>query len=246
MADGVHASENVGAGEWGLRRTAPARATDAALKVATGGHEVVFNGKLGATWRVRPDAVVEVARGNWGRVELFEVYGDGTSQLVATSGRSLSKVAAYVCFIVSCTSFAASIVGGMAGVDAAVVLFGIAVLSFPLVLLLTGRSGVRPWLSARFGSDADWVDVPGQMEGAPTTANQAVALAAAARSGHLRYRVADDGVLEVVRLGKDVEVLSIDKHGATTTTERLPLRGFRFAEFRGDVTWHQVGARTSD
>ena len=54
--------------------------------------------------------------------------------------------------------------------------------------------------------------MPDRIEGKPTTGNQAVALAALVGSHDVRYRVADDGTLEVVKHGKDVEVLSIDEH----------------------------------
>lgn len=186
-------------------------ATDAAFKLATSGRDLVFNGRRDAVWRARSDGVVEVARAEWGRVELYEVHDDGTSRLVAASSRSASKVAASICAYGAGGSLVVGVLGVMFVSEGFAALAALPLVLFPLTFVLRWRSNVRSWIRVRFGSDDDWADVPWRIEGTPTTGNQAVALAGL---GAVRYRVLDDGAVEVVVRGaKQVEVLAVDRFG---------------------------------
>jgi hypothetical protein len=217
-------------------------ATDAAFKLATSGRDLVFNGRRDAVWRARSDGVVEVARAEWGRVELYEVHDDGTSRLVAASSRSASKVAASICAYGAGGFLVVGVLGAMVVSEGFAALTALTFVLFPLTFVLRGRSNVRPWIRVRFGSDDDWANLPWEIEGTTTTGNQAVALAALANRGTVRYRVLDDGALEVVVRGaKQVEVLTVDCFGAVTVGEALPSKRFELNRLRGaDVTWHAV------
>lgn len=214
-------------------------ATDAAFKLATSGSDVVFNGRRDAVWRARSDGVVELARAEWGRVELYEVHDDGTSRLVAASSRSVSKVAATICAYGAGGSLVVGVLGAMFVSEGFVALAALPLVLSPLTFVLRWRSTVRSWIRVRFGSDDDWADVPWRIEGTPTTGNQAVALAAL---GAVRYRVLNDGAVEVVVRGaRQVEVLAVDRFGAVTVSETLPSKRFELKRLRGaDVTWHAV------
>jgi hypothetical protein len=223
-------------------RWADRAATDAALELATAPHELVYNGRIDAIWRVRPDAVVELARPNHGRVELLEVYGDGTSAVVAASSRSLRRTAASACAYATGASLVVGVPAAMlTGSAAFSALAALSFLLFPLTFLLRGRSPVRPWVRARFGTDDDWADVPTGIHGEPETGSQVIALCTAAHRSTLHYQVVEGGSLEAVKRGKQVEVLRIDRSGETHVVETRPRRGFDLEKLRGtDVTWHEV------
>ena len=180
-------------------------------------------------------------RESLGRVELFEVLGDGTSTLVASSPRSTRALAATACGYACGVFLIVGVPGAMFVSDAFFVLVALTFLAGPLAFLLRWRSRVRPWVRDRFGSDGDWVGVPWRIEGAVTTGSQAIALSALAERSSVSYRVVDDGALEVVVRRKEVEVHSIDRLGAATLIETRPNRRFELAELRGpEVTWHEV------
>ena len=222
-------------------RWAETAATEAAFELATGRHDLVYNGRRDAAWRARGDGVVELVRESLGRIELFEVFGDGTSRVIASSRRSLRVVAATACSYACFVSLFVGVPGAMFVSDAFFVLVGLTFLLGPLSFLLRLGSRLRPWVRARFGTDRDWADVPYRIEGAATTGSQTIALSALAQRSSLHYRVVDDGRLEVVKRGKEVEVLSMDHHGATSVVETRPNRRFDLAELRGpDVAWHEV------
>lgn len=223
-----------------IAKVAERAATDGAFKLATAGP--MYNGRREAVWRARSDGVVELVRPRWGRVELLEVLGDGTSLLVATSPRSIRQIAATVCAYAAGVSFVGGGLGSMfVGGGVFDVLVALAFLFFPLHFLLRWTSRVRPWVRLRFGSDAGWVTVPWKIQGRPTTGNQAIALSALAGRGSLRYRLEHDGTLEVVNRGKQVEVLAVDRLGVATATETLPSKRFKLGDLREqNVTWHTV------
>ena len=225
-----------------IARVAERAATDAAFKLATKGPEMVVNGRREEVWRARPDGVVELVRAHCGRVELLEVLGDGTSLLVATSPRSIRKIAMTICEYAAFVSFVVGCLGSIfAPGGGFTVLLALALLLFPLSFLLGWKSRVRPWVRSRFGSDAGWANVPWKIHGGPTTGNQAIALSALAGGSTLRYRVRDDGTLEVVSRGKQVEVLAVDRLGVATVTEILPSKRFKLDDLREhNVTWYTV------
>lgn len=217
-------------------------ATDAAFKLVKSGRDA-YHGRRDAVWRARRDGVVEVARGERGRVELYEVYNDGIAHLVAQSRRSVTKVAANLCGFAAVASVFVGVLGAIF-VSEGFIALAVAlmmVLSL-LTLVLRWTSDVRPWLRAQFGSDGDWSQVPWKIEGTPTTGNQTLALTAIADDREVRYRVVADGTLEaVIRVGKQVEVLAIDRYGVATVTETLPSKRFNLYRLRGaDTNWHRV------
>ena len=217
-------------------------ATDAAFELVKSGRDVVFNGRRDAVWRARRDGVVEVARAQWGRVELYEVQYDGTARFVAASGRSASKVAANICAVGAGCSLLVGVLGAIFVSEAFAAFFALMFVLFPLAFVFRWTSDVRSWIQGRFGSDDDWADMPWQIEGTPTTGNQAVELTVLADGGGLRYRVLDDGTLEVVvYAAKQIDVRAIDRLGVATITETLPSKRFKLDSLRGaDVTWHSV------
>ena len=217
-------------------------ATGAAFELAKSGSDLVYNGKRDAVWRVRGDGVIEVARGEWGRVELYEVHADDIPLLVATSGRSARKVAASICAFGAGGSLVVGVPAAMFVNEGFAALAALSFVLMPLSFVLRWTSQVRPWIRARFGTDDGWANVPWRIEGTPTTGNQAVALTTLADGGVLHYRALDDGALEVVVYGsKEVEVIAIDRVGVATVSETLPSKRFKLDRLRGaDVTWHKV------
>ena len=116
-----------------IARVAERAATDAAFKLATKGPEMVVNGRREEVWRARPDGVVELVRAHCGRVELLEVLGDGTSLLVATSPRSIRKIAMTICEYAAFVSFVVGCLGSIfAPGGGFTVLLALALLLFPL------------------------------------------------------------------------------------------------------------------
>jgi hypothetical protein len=218
-------------------------ASDAAFQIVKAGRDVVSNGRRDAVWRARPDGVVEVARGEWGRVELYEVHDDAIARLIATSPRSIAKVLSTLCAYASAIGLVVGVVGAMIlGGGPVLAVAALPFILLPLSFLLRWKSNVRPWIRQRFGADDDWADVPWELEGDPPTGSQAIALTLLARTSTVRYRVLEDSNLEVVvRAGKEMNVLSLDRAGDSTITESLPAKRFKLEELRGEkVTWHKV------
>jgi hypothetical protein len=220
-------------------RYAERAATDAALGLARLRFGVT-GGRREAVWRARSDGIVELVRAYDAGVELFEVFGDGTVQRVASSSRSVRKRIAGVmagaglaCFFIA---FPLSFLVSTSFMGLVMVWPALALAA----ALVSGRSHVRPWVESRFGSDADWHNVPWRIEGNPTTGSQVIALSAEMGDRNdTRYRILPSGRLEVAARGNKGELLEIDLHGVVTA--RAPRRGMKLKDIRGpDATWHRV------
>ena len=229
------------------RRWADRRATDAAMKLATGRFGTVGGGRRDAAWRVREDGVVELVRAHSGRVDLFEVLSDGSSHRIATSPVSKRKQLAAFIEVAGIGCFVLAFILGFLIEWSFMALWLVWPVLAVVAAVMKGRSDVWPWIEGRFGSRDGWVRVPWKIHGAPTTGNQVITLGAlAADRNKTYYRVLAGGDLEVAAHGKPGQLLVLDSLGAVTSREDRPKRT-PLSDLRGrDVVWHRIYSSDPD
>ena len=203
-------------------------------------------------WRAQPDGTLQVARRRRARVELYSVAADGTPELLEISRRSgratAEYIGAYGGFAVGFATFLVR--GGDAWGAGTAFLFVVA--GWTLASRIGPGSLVRAWLRERFGTDADWVTVPGNaILGATDTGNQLVAIAglADARGEEAVYRNLPDGTVEAATKGHhSIEIHAVDHRGGVALVDTLEARSLRkVSKLRGErAEWHRLTTKVDD